>query len=120
MPDENGTPDRRAPRAEPAAPAAVPRTLYAEFTARPGTESAVQDLIVAYADEVRAEPGNLRFEVYRRAESPAAFVVFERYADEAAFRAHLAHPAGRAFNDELVLLIEEDASVLSFLNDVVS
>lgn len=90
-------------------------TLYAEFTARPGAEATVLELILAYAEVVRAEPGNLEFQVYRRQEAPARFVVFEIYADDAAFQAHLAHPAGQAFNDRLTPLIEEAQSELSFL-----
>lgn len=116
MPDGSGTPGSREPDGDGSSrPAPTGTTLYAEFTAKSGTESVVEELILAYADVVRSEPGNSRFEVYRRQEDPAKFVVFECYADEAAFRAHLSHPAGHAFNERLVPLIEEEQSVLSFL-----
>src|SRR5215469_11437588 len=38
----------------------------------------------------RAEPGNLDYQVFRDPADPALFVLFERYADEAAFEAHKA------------------------------
>jgi quinol monooxygenase YgiN len=41
--------------------------------------------------------------------------VFESYRDEAAFQAHLAAEHGARFNAALADLIEEDASVLSWL-----
>jgi quinol monooxygenase YgiN len=38
----------------------------------------------------RAEPGNLDYQVLRDPQTPGVFMLFERYADEAAFHAHLA------------------------------
>jgi len=89
--------------------------LYAEFTAHPAAADEVDALIQKYAESVRAEPGNETFEVYRRAEDPDRFVVFERYRDREAFDAHLGAEAGRAFNAALAPKIVEPQSVLSFL-----
>ncbi|WP_033223520.1 antibiotic biosynthesis monooxygenase, partial [Kitasatospora phosalacinea] len=55
------------------------------------------------------------FDVHRKASEPRAYWIFEQYRDEAAFAAHLAAPHGKPFNARLVELIEEDASVLTFL-----
>ena len=96
----------------------APIVLYAEFTANPGTGPDVEALIRDYADAVRAEPGNLAFEVYRRAESPDRFVVFETYRDRAAFDAHIAADAGRSFNAALAARIVEPQSQLSFLTPI--
>lgn len=93
----------------------TPVTLYAEFTARPGTADDVERLILDYAETVRAEPGNVVFDVYRRVEEPDRFFVFEIYRDRTAFEAHLGAEAGRAFNVVLSDLILEPASDLSFL-----
>lgn len=90
-------------------------TLYAEFTARHGRAEEVESLIGSYAGHVRAEPGNVLFDVYRRAEEPDRFVVLEIYRDQEAFDAHLGAEAGRAFNDALLPLIVEPGSRLSFL-----
>lgn len=94
------------------------KTLYAEFTAKPGCADEVADLIAGLAQDVRTEPGNIAFEVYRETENPHRFFVFEVYADEAAFKAHIGMPYGAVFNAKLNELIEEPNSQLTFLNPV--
>ena len=89
--------------------------LYAEFTAKPGTADEVEELLRGFARTVRAEPGNVVFDVYRRADSPERFYVFEIYRDRAAFDEHLGAEAGRDFNDSLGELIVEAGSELTFL-----
>ena len=88
--------------------------LYAEFTAKPGAAEDVAELLRAFAETVRAEPGNVVFDVYRRAESPKRFYVFEIYRNRAAFEEHMAAESGRVFNDALGELIVETASELTF------
>ncbi|WP_077488824.1 hypothetical protein [Sinomonas mesophila] len=63
------------------------KTLYAEFTVKPGAEERVAQMMRGLT-------------VYR---------------DEAAFQEHIAADYGREFNRELVDLIEEDGSQLSWL-----
>ncbi|KPI22660.1 Antibiotic biosynthesis monooxygenase [Actinobacteria bacterium OV320] len=92
------------------------KTLLAEFTAREGAEDEVARLIGDYALKVREEEGNIAFDVYTKAADARAFWIFEAYRDEDAFQAHLNAPYGAPFNAVLVPLIEEDASVLTFLN----
>lgn len=94
------------------------RSLYAEFTARPGCEAALAALVRDLTDAVRAEPGCLRFEPFTRAENPRAYVVFERYRDEAAFQEHLASEHSRAFNAALPELIDGPGSTLAWLTGV--
>ncbi|MFF4269526.1 putative quinol monooxygenase [Streptomyces sp. NPDC001536] len=94
------------------------KTLLAEFTARQGAEDEVARLIRDYALKVREEVGNLVFDVYTKAAAPRAFWIFEVYRDEDAFQAHLKAPYGGPFNAALVPLIEEEASVLTFLDPV--
>ncbi|MER5410579.1 antibiotic biosynthesis monooxygenase family protein [Streptomyces sp. NPDC002769] len=92
------------------------KTLLAEFTAREGAQDEVARLIGDYAVKVREEEGNVAFDVYIKAAAPRAFWIFEVYRDEDAFQAHLNAPYGGPFNAALAPLIEEDASVLTFLN----
>ncbi|MGW5464965.1 putative quinol monooxygenase [Streptomyces sp. NPDC003996] len=94
------------------------KTLLAEFTAREGAEDEVARLILEYAKKVREEEGNLAFDVYTKASAPRAYWIFEVYRDEDAFQAHLSAPYGGLFNTALAPLIEEDASVLTFLDPV--
>jgi quinol monooxygenase YgiN len=97
----------------------VHKTLFAEFTAREGAEGEVARLLREYAEKVREEEGNLVFDVYTKASHPRAFWIFEVYRDEDAFQAHLKAPYGGPFNTALAPLIEEDASVLTFLDPVI-
>ncbi|MFF8972790.1 putative quinol monooxygenase [Streptomyces sp. NPDC014995] len=92
------------------------KTLLAEFTAREGAENDVARLLLDYARTVREEEGNLAFDVYTKASNPRAYWIFEVYRDEEAFQAHLNAPYGGPFNTALAPLIEEDASVLTFLD----
>ncbi|HWH26315.1 MAG TPA: putative quinol monooxygenase [Pseudolysinimonas sp.] len=91
------------------------RVLYAEFTAVPGAESRVADLVGELADRVRAEPGNLAFEPHTFESEPRHWFVYEVYRDEAAFQAHIDADYGAVFNSELTELIEERGSQLTWL-----
>ncbi|AWT41451.1 MULTISPECIES: putative quinol monooxygenase [Streptomyces] len=95
------------------------KTLLAEFTAREGAEDEVARLILDYAQKVRQEDGNLAFDVYTKASNPRAYWIFEAYRDDEAFQAHLKAPYGGPFNTALAPLIEEETSVLTFLDPVV-
>ncbi len=101
-------PDRKGPD--------VKKTLLAEFTAREGAEDEVAHLLREYAQTVRKEVGNLSFEVYTKASSPRAYLIFETYQDEAAFHRHLTAQCADPFNTALAPLIEEVASRLTFLD----
>ena len=102
--------------------------LFAEFTALPGREEEVEHLLLALTAEVRRESGCLGFAPYRVAAAPdgasvtagpapvgTRFVVTEAYRDADAFAEHLASGHGASFNASLLPLIEESASVLTFL-----
>jgi len=93
----------------------MPVILYAEFTAKPGSESEVETLISGLAEDVRREPGNTEFTVYRERDNPRKFFVFEEYLDEASFDAHINAEYGAVFNRKLGSLIEEDESQLTWL-----
>ncbi|KRE81794.1 putative quinol monooxygenase [Arthrobacter sp. Soil763] len=93
----------------------MPLALYAEFTAKPGTEDRVADMMAELTERVRAEPGNVVFDPHTRRDNPRAYFVYEIYRDEAAFQAHITAEHSKAFNAELGGLIEEDGSQLSWL-----
>jgi quinol monooxygenase YgiN len=89
--------------------------LYAEFTAKLGSESEVGKLISGLAEKVRREPGNTEFTVYRERDNPGKFFVFEQYLDEASLEAHISAEYGLIFNRQLSSLIEERESQLTWL-----
>lgn len=92
-----------------------PVVLIAEFTAKPGNEEEVADLLAGLADDVRREDGNVAFDCYRQTEDGAKFVVYEIYRDRQAFEAHIAADYGAVFNAKLQTLIVEPHSILTFL-----
>jgi quinol monooxygenase YgiN len=91
----------------------VPVILYAEFTAKPGSESQVQTLISDLAVKVRQEAGSDEFTISRERDNPGKFFVFEQYLDEASF--HIRAEYGVIFNQQLSSLTEEGAAQLTFL-----
>jgi quinol monooxygenase YgiN len=96
----------------------MPKTLYAEFTVKPGNEARVAEMMRELAARVRQEPGNITFAPYTEETNPNRYFVFEVYADEAAFQAHISAEYGARFNAELTELIEGDASELTWLRPV--
>jgi quinol monooxygenase YgiN len=91
------------------------KTLYAEFTAKPGQEARVTEMLGELAAHVRKEPGNVVFDPYTEEANPNHYFVFEVYADEAAFEAHISADYGARFNAELADLIEGEGSALTWL-----
>ena len=95
-----------------------PTILHAVFTARPGRGDEVAALLRDFVDVVRAEEGNVVFDATRLVDDPDRFFVYEVYRDEAAFRSHIAAPAGVPFNEALQQLIVEPSSILTFLRRI--
>lgn len=91
------------------------RALFAEFTALPGAEERVAELVAELTALVRAEPGNLAFEPYTLEADPARWFVYEVYEDEAAFQAHISAPYGAVFNSAIVDLVDGGGSRLTWL-----
>ncbi len=101
-------------------PTSGPITLIAEFSARPGQTDAVATLLAGLAQQVRAEPGNIAFDCYRRHDDASKFVVYEIYRDKAAFEVHISAAYGAVFNAALRDMIVEPNSVLTFLMPLAS
>lgn len=96
------------------------KTLIAEFTALPGHEARVAELMAGLTNDVLSnEPGCVQFLPFTREGEPNRWVVFEQYTDDAAFAAHRAAPYGAVFNAELVTHIVEDGSQLTWLEESV-
>jgi quinol monooxygenase YgiN len=88
--------------------------LIATIEVPPERLGAASALLLAYGEVVRSEPGNLRFEAYVD-RATGAMVVVERYADQAAFDAHLTHPANAEFNARLGEVLGGGGSTLQLL-----
>lgn len=66
------------------------RKIQAVLTARPGSEGALGELLRGMVVPSRAEPGNLRWDIWRDPEQPGRFVLDELYVDADAVAAHRA------------------------------
>lgn len=88
--------------------------LIATIEVGPDVLPVAAALLLEYADVVREESGNLRFEAFLDREN-GAFVVVERYTSKEAFEAHLAHPANAEFNAQLASILGGGGSTLRML-----
>lgn len=94
------------------------KILHATFTVKAGHEARVAEMMRELTGHVRREPGNVAFFPYTEESRPRRYFVFEVYRDEQAFQAHITADYGARFNEELAGLIEEEASVLTWLRPV--
>lgn len=62
--------------------------LVAILTARAGRADDLYALLTGMAPHCRAEPGNLRWDIWEHTAEPGRFVLDELYADAAAVAAH--------------------------------
>ena len=94
------------------------KVLLARFAVESSGADAVRQLMLDYADAVRAEPGNLLFAPATLADDPTAYWVYEEYADDDAFAAHLASAHCAAFNAAIARWVHGGASTLIDLDAV--
>ena len=66
--------------------------VVAEYTVAEGNEEAVAALLRQWAPMAREEPGCAAFIVNRSTEDPRRIMLYEQYADQAAFDFHTARP----------------------------
>lgn len=62
--------------------------MAVRWVALAGEEDRVAALLRQLIPASRSEPGCLQYDVYRGTDDPRTFVLFERYADQAALAAH--------------------------------
>ena len=69
-----------------------PIIINAHFQAAAGRENDVGNALQALVAPSRAEPGVLVYELHRDRERPGSFMFYEKFADQAAFDAHMTTP----------------------------
>src|SRR3954447_25676096 len=62
--------------------------LVVRMTVREGEEERTAELIGRLAEATRQEPGNVHYIAHRAVDEPRVFMLYEQYADQAAFEAH--------------------------------
>lgn len=95
----------------------VTRKISAILTAKPGRADDLEALLMALAVSSRAEPGNVRWDVWKSCDDANVFVLDELYDDESAV---LAHRATAHFKDYLAKIpdLADRVAVVSQAVDV--
>jgi quinol monooxygenase YgiN len=63
--------------------------VSAHWRAKEGKEDRLVEVIEEMTPASRQEPGNLFYQAHRSPEDPRLFYLYEQYADEAAYEAHM-------------------------------
>ncbi len=80
--------------------------VMAEIRCKPERIAAFEVFMERHATASRAEPGCQVFDVCQEADRPAVFVLYEVYADEAAYQAHRATTHYERFSREAATMLE--------------
>ncbi|MDR4306635.1 antibiotic biosynthesis monooxygenase [Chelatococcus sambhunathii] len=86
--------------------------IVAVLTAKPDKVEDLKALLAGMVAPSRAEPGNLRWDVWRDQADPARFVLDELYVDSAAVAAHRETPHFKNYVSKVGALAERSAFVL--------
>lgn len=87
--------------------------IVAILTARPGKAAELQGLLDGMITASRAEPGNLRYDLWQDHTDPSRFALDELYADSDAVAAHRASPHFQNYLSIVNDLAERTAVTLS-------
>jgi quinol monooxygenase YgiN len=90
----------------------APVKITARLTARGGKADELRALLLAMAPQCRAEPGNLRWDIWRDAASPDRYVLDELYCDAEAVEAHRQTPHYQHYLATIPSLADRSALVL--------
>jgi quinol monooxygenase YgiN len=90
--------------------------IVATLTARPGKAEELKALLFAMVAPSRAEPGNLRWDIWRDQTEPGRFVLDELYTDNDAVAAHRATAHFETYLGRIADLAERNALVLDAVN----
>jgi quinol monooxygenase YgiN len=93
--------------------------LIATWIAKPGHEDDIARIIATMTPLSRAEPGCESYQAHRSTEDPRTFLLYERYADEAAAEAHRAseHFKAHVEGEALDLLERRERALYAPLGD---
>jgi quinol monooxygenase YgiN len=80
--------------------------VVAHFTAKPGRESELLDVLHSLLEPTREEPGCIRYELNQEVDNPRAFTFAEKFVNREAFEAHGKTPHVLRFRQQADGLIE--------------
>jgi quinol monooxygenase YgiN len=76
--------------------------VSAKWRAKPGKEERLKALCEEMTEPSRAEPANVFYQAHRSPDDPRMFFLYEQYADEAGYEAHMA-------SEHFTRLVKEEA-----------
>lgn len=74
----------------------TPFNFIAHFRAKPGSEQALEDALMACVAPTRAEAGNVNYDLHRGQDDPAVFVIYEGWKSQDALEFHFQTPHFKA------------------------
>lgn len=86
-------------------------TKAAFFTARPGRGEALGARLLALVEPTRSELGCLRYDIHRSDENAGLWFVYENWATQDDFDAHMRTPYVRSFMAELPELCADGVTI---------
>ncbi len=89
-----------------------PAKITAILTAHPGKDAELEVLLTAMAPHCRAEPGNLRWDIWREPSPGVGFALDELYVDGAAVEAHHRTPHYQDYLARIPALADRTAMTL--------
>lgn len=66
--------------------------VVAKLKAKAGEEAKMEEALRGMIEKVAQEQGTLAYTLHRAQNDPAVFLLYEKYQDEAAFKAHSSTP----------------------------
>src|SRR5262245_38738739 len=90
-----------------------PTKIVGILVARPGKAQKLEALLVGMAPHSRAEPGNLRWDVWQDQSQPDRFLIDELYKDDSAVDAHHQTPHYKDYLLRIPDLADRTAMVLT-------
>lgn len=70
----------------------TPFNFIAHLHAKPGSEQALEDAIMACVAPTRAEAGNVNYDIHKSQDDPAVFVIYEGWSGADALDSHRQTP----------------------------
>jgi len=86
--------------------------ITASLTAHPGKADELRELLIGMIPHCRAEPGNLRWDIWRDSSMPTRYVLDEVYRDAEAVDTHRQTPHYQAYLARVPALADRSALVL--------
>lgn len=92
--------------------------VYAVLTAKFGKQAALEDLLRGMAEPSRAEPGNLRYDLWQDTADPSRFIIDEMYIDAEANNSHRESRHFKAYVSKINELADRSVFVVTAVDAI--